>query len=72
MHAQAHSRVLLRLNHVRIPIGYWAFELYPGDEFVQGQLPYLWKAVEWAEKYCLKIILDLYGTWCAYLGGRSI
>ncbi|KJA28398.1 glycoside hydrolase family 5 protein [Hypholoma sublateritium FD-334 SS-4] len=50
------------LNHVRIPIGYWAFDLYPGDEYVQGQLPYLLKAVDWAEKYCLKIIIDLYGA----------
>ncbi|KAF8204081.1 glycoside hydrolase family 5 protein [Pholiota molesta] len=50
------------LNHVRIPIGYWAFDLYPGDEFVQGQLPYLLKAVEWAEEYCLKIMLVLYGA----------
>lgn len=54
--------MLHRLNHVRIPIGYWAFDLYPGDEFVQGQLPYLLKAVDWAEKYCLKIIIDLYGA----------
>ncbi|KAF8971713.1 exo-beta-1,3-glucanase [Flammula alnicola] len=50
------------LNHVRIPVGYWAFEIYPGDEFVQGQLPYLLKAVKWAAKYGLKIIIDLYGA----------
>ena len=54
--------MLSRLNHVRIPIGYWAFNLYPGDEFVQGQLPYLLKAVDWAEKYGLKIIIVLYGV----------
>ncbi len=71
--------MLSRLNHVRIPIGYWAFNLYPGDEFLQGQLPYLLKAVDWAEKYGLKIIIVLYGgffSWpfyyrshsCGYLG----
>ncbi|KAF9486591.1 glycoside hydrolase family 5 protein [Pholiota conissans] len=50
------------LNHVRIPIGYWAFDLYPGDEFVQGQLPYLLKAVDWAREYDIKIMLVLYGA----------
>lgn len=33
------------LNHVRIPIGYWAFETGPGEPYISGQLPYLQKAV---------------------------
>ena len=50
-----------RLNHVRIPIGYWAFDISGGEPYVQGQLPYLKKAIEWAESYKLKVIVDLHG-----------
>ena len=50
-----------RLNHVRIPIGYWAFDVSGGEPYVQGQLPYLKKAIEWAESYKLKVIVDLHG-----------
>ncbi|KAI6120651.1 glycoside hydrolase family 5 protein [Pisolithus croceorrhizus] len=39
------------LNHIRIPIGYWAFEL-----------PYLQSAVEWASNYGLYVIVDLHGA----------
>ena len=51
-----------RLNHVRIPIGYWAFEVGPGEPYITGQLPYLQKAVSWASKYGLKVIVDLHGA----------
>jgi len=50
------------LNHIRVPIGYWAFEVGPGEPFISGQLPYLQKAVEWARKYKLKVIVDLHGA----------
>jgi aryl-phospho-beta-D-glucosidase BglC (GH1 family) len=50
------------LNHVRIPIGYWAFEVGPGEPYVQGQLPYLQNAVQWAGQYGLKVIVDLHGA----------
>jgi len=50
------------LNHVRVPIGYWAFEVGPGEPYHKGQLPYLQKAVTWARKYGLKIIVDLHGA----------
>jgi glucan 1,3-beta-glucosidase len=49
------------LNHVRLPIGYWAFDVGPGEPYIQGQLPYLHKAVEWAQNHGLKIIIDLHG-----------
>ena len=49
------------LNHVRLPIGYWAFDVAPGEPWIQGQLPYLTKAVTWAQKYNLKVIVDLHG-----------
>ncbi|KAI9511875.1 glycoside hydrolase family 5 protein [Russula earlei] len=50
------------LNHVRIPIGYWAYNVAPGEPFIQGQHSYLLKAVGWAAKYNLKVIIDLHGA----------
>ena len=52
---------LRRLNHVRLPIGYWAFDVSGGEPYIQGQLPYLTKAVSWAQTYGLKVIVDLHG-----------
>lgn len=49
------------LNHVRIPIGYWAVAPIPGDPYVQGQLRVLDQAIRWARDYGLKVILDLHG-----------
>lgn len=49
------------LNHVRIPIGYWAVDPLPGDPYVQGQLPILDNAIEWARGAGLKVMLDLHG-----------
>ncbi|KAG6817924.1 hypothetical protein H0H87_012392 [Tephrocybe sp. NHM501043] len=48
------------LNHVRLPIGYWAFEVSGGEPYIQGQLPYLDKAVGWAGKYGIKVMIDLH------------
>ncbi|KAJ3757523.1 exo-beta-1,3-glucanase [Lentinula raphanica] len=50
------------LNHVRLPIGYWAFEVGPGEPYISGQLPYLQKAVTWAGNHGLKVIVDLHGA----------
>jgi len=50
------------LNHVRLPIGYWAWDISQGEPFVQGQVDYLDKAVEWASKHNLKVIVDLHGA----------
>lgn len=49
------------LNHVRIPIGYWAVNPQSGDPYVQGQLPFLDQAIGWARTAGLKVILDLHG-----------
>lgn len=49
------------LNHVRIPLGYWAVNPMPGDPYVQGQLDVLDKAVQWADTYGLKVMIDLHG-----------
>ncbi|EPQ60446.1 glycoside hydrolase [Gloeophyllum trabeum ATCC 11539] len=50
------------LNHVRVPIGYWAFEVGPGEPYIQGQLPYLQRAATWAGNHGLKMIVDLHGA----------
>ncbi|KAM3067551.1 hypothetical protein ACMFMG_000133 [Clarireedia jacksonii] len=50
------------LNHVRIPIGYWAVNPQPGDPYVQGQLPYLDQAIEWARQAGIKVMIDLHGA----------
>ncbi|KAJ4499707.1 exo-beta-1,3-glucanase [Lentinula lateritia] len=50
------------LNHVRLPIGYWAFEVGPGEPYISGQLPYLQNAVTWAGNHGLKVIVDLHGA----------
>lgn len=53
------------MNHVRIPVGYWALEHLDGDPYVNGQLPYLDKAVSWARAAGLKVVVDLHGGKCA-------
>ncbi|ABN67731.2 Glucan 1,3-beta-glucosidase precursor (Exo-1,3-beta-glucanase) [Scheffersomyces stipitis CBS 6054] len=50
------------LNFVRIPIGYWAFQLLDNDPYVQGQVEYLDQALGWANKYGLKVWIDLHGA----------
>lgn len=52
----------LSLNHIRLPIGYWAFEVGPDEPYITGQLPYLQNAVTWASKHGLKLIVDLHGV----------
>jgi len=49
------------MNHVRIPIGYWAVDPLNGDPYVQGQIPYLDKAITWAGAAGLKVWIDLHG-----------
>ncbi|MCJ1412564.1 exo-1,3-beta-glucanase [Ptychographa xylographoides] len=50
------------LNHVRIPIGYWAVAPLDGDPYVQGQLPVLDNAIGWARSAGIKVLLDLHGA----------
>jgi len=47
---------------VRIPIGYWAYEVASGEPYIQGQHEYLLKAVGWAGKHGLMVIIDLHGV----------
>ena len=50
------------LDHVRLTVGYWAFEVGPGEPFIQGQLPYIEKAVNWSKKHGLDLHIVLYGA----------
>ncbi|OAL39838.1 hypothetical protein AYO20_00750 [Fonsecaea nubica] len=49
-------------NTVRIPIGYWAFQKYEGDPYIQGAADYLEKAIGWARETGLKVWIDLHGA----------
>ncbi|GAC74378.1 hypothetical protein PANT_11c00030 [Moesziomyces antarcticus T-34] len=51
------------LNHVRIPIGYWAFEVSSGEPFLKlNQWDLLKQAAVWAGKYNLKVLVDLHAA----------
>ncbi|CAD6888409.1 unnamed protein product [Tilletia controversa] len=51
------------LNMVRIPISYWAVETSRGEPYVRAnQLEYLARAVGWAKKYGLNVMIDLHGA----------
>lgn len=50
------------LNHVRIPLGYWAINPQPGDPYVQGQINVLDQAIGWARSAGLKILIDVHGA----------
>ncbi|CAI9116347.1 OLC1v1017467C1 [Oldenlandia corymbosa var. corymbosa] len=48
------------LNTVRIPVGWWTAYPTPPKPFVAGSLQTLDNAFFWAEKYNLKVIIDLH------------
>ena len=50
------------LNHIRIPIGYWAYDTSEGEAYHKGADVYLKKAVEWAGKAGLSVWIDLHGA----------
>ncbi|KAN0066276.1 hypothetical protein ACQY0O_000370 [Thecaphora frezii] len=51
------------LNHVRIPIGYWAFDTSRNEPYVRSnQFYHLTQAVRWARKYGIKVLIDLHGA----------
>ncbi|EPS27856.1 putative glucan 1,3-beta-glucosidase A [Penicillium oxalicum] len=50
------------MNHVRIPIGYWAVNRVGNEPYVDGQLEYLDAAVGWARAAGLKVMVDLHGA----------
>lgn len=50
------------LNHVRIPVGYWAFNVTEDEPYIQGQVDYLRKALGWAATHGLQVVVDLHGV----------
>jgi glucan 1,3-beta-glucosidase len=49
------------LNWIRIPIPYWAIEVWSGEPFLEKVCwPYILRSFEWARKYGLRIYLDLH------------
>ncbi|KAJ2255431.1 glucan exo-1,3-beta-glucosidase [Coemansia sp. RSA 1287] len=50
------------INWIRIPIGYWAFNLTDDEPFVNGQVPYIERILGWAQETGLKVELDLHGA----------
>ncbi|CDU22267.1 related to EXG1-Exo-1,3-beta-glucanase precursor [Sporisorium scitamineum] len=51
------------LNHVRIPIGYWAFEVGPDEPFLKlNQWDLLKQAALLCGKYGLKVLVDLHAA----------
>lgn len=50
------------LNHVRLPIGYWALDIRPGEPWVSGSWDYVVKAAGWCKKYGLQLMIDLHGA----------
>jgi len=51
------------LNWIRIPIPYWAIEVWPGEPFLPKVCwTYFLKAIKWARKYGLRINLDLHAV----------
>lgn len=48
------------INFIRLPIGYYTFLLRENDPYVDGQLPYLDRAMEWARKYDIQVVIDLH------------
>ncbi|KAJ1724174.1 hypothetical protein LPJ61_005763, partial [Coemansia biformis] len=50
------------LNHIRIPVGYWAFTVKDGEPYVQGQIPFLEKVLGWIGKHGLNAVIDLHGV----------
>ncbi|KAF9412056.1 hypothetical protein BGZ94_001159 [Podila epigama] len=54
----------LGLNHVRIPLGFWAFgNLKPDEPYVPDlSWTYLLRAIEWARKYGIRVQVELHAA----------
>ena len=50
----------LGLNTVRLPVGYWLFDSNP--PFIAGGDKYVDLALNWCDKYGIKMILDVHGA----------
>jgi len=50
------------INHVRLPIGYWALDIRPGEPWVYGSWDYVLKAAAWCKKYNMQLMVNLHGA----------
>lgn len=50
------------INHVRLPIGYWALDIRAGEPWVRGSWDYVIKAAGWAKKHNLQLMVVLHGA----------
>ncbi|KAF8195623.1 glycoside hydrolase family 5 protein [Mycena galopus ATCC 62051] len=51
------------LNWLRIPIGFWAIETWPGEPFLaKTSWTYFVRVLGWARKYGLRVLLDLHAV----------
>ncbi|KAJ1980711.1 hypothetical protein H4R34_002351, partial [Dimargaris verticillata] len=48
------------INLLRIPVGHWVLHSHPSEPYVTGSYHYLLNAIEWAEKYHMKVIIDIH------------
>jgi glucan 1,3-beta-glucosidase len=45
-----------------VPIGYWAYDIAPGEPWIAGQEEYLDRVIGWARTYNVKVLVDLHGA----------
>lgn len=50
------------LNHVRVPIGYWAIDIKEGEPWINGSWDYVVKAAGWSKKHGLQLMIDLHAA----------
>lgn len=50
------------INHIRIPIGCWAYDIQPGEPWVYGAGKYLAEALVWATNTGFNVWIDLHGA----------
>ena len=49
------------LNWIRLPIPWWAIEVWPGEPFLpRTSWKYILRAFQWARKYGIRIAIDLH------------
>ncbi|KAK4550580.1 hypothetical protein LTR36_000159 [Oleoguttula mirabilis] len=49
------------INALRIPIGYWAYD-NSSSPYISGADAYMEKAIGWARKYGMKVLVDCHGS----------
>lgn len=50
------------LNTVRLPVGYWTYNLTASEPYTSAARPYIRQALTWAKKYNLDVVMDLHGA----------